>query len=80
MSSQYVAVASQKFTRPGVTGVEPATTVAVSVTTAPEATVVTALPPDVTPRVVVVGAELATACGALPSRAKHTAAEIVRSR
>jgi choline-glycine betaine transporter len=49
-------VASQKFTWPGVTGVAPEVTIAVSVTTLPEATVVTALPPDVTVMVVFVGA------------------------
>jgi hypothetical protein len=52
MSVQLLAVASQKFTCPGVTGVEPASTVAVSVTTLPEATVVTVLPAEVTARVV----------------------------
>jgi hypothetical protein len=54
MSSQYVAAASQNFTSPGVTGVDPASTVAVSVTTAPDATVVTTLVPDVIASVVVV--------------------------
>ena len=54
ISSQYSADASQKFTSPGVTGVESASTVAVSVTTLPDTTVVTALPAVVTARVVVV--------------------------
>jgi hypothetical protein len=54
MSVQYSAVASQKFTSPVVTGVVPAITVAVSVTTAPDATVVTALPLLFTASVVVV--------------------------
>ena len=40
-----LAVASQKFTWPTVTGVDPARTVAVSVTTLPDATVVTERPP-----------------------------------
>jgi len=39
---------------PGVTGVVPAFTEAVSVTTLPEATVVAALPPEVTARVAAV--------------------------
>jgi hypothetical protein len=54
MSVQWAAVSSQKLTVPGFTAVEPATTVAVSVTTDPDATVVTALPPLVTVSVVVV--------------------------
>jgi hypothetical protein len=51
---QYFAEASQKFTCPVVTAVPPTCTVAVSVTTLPEATVVTAPPPEVTVRVVAV--------------------------
>jgi len=47
MSSQYVAVASQNFTRPGVTLPAPAVTVAVNVTTVPAETVVTGLVPSV---------------------------------
>jgi hypothetical protein len=54
MSVQKAADASQKFTCPGVTGIPPAFTVAVSVTTLPDATVVTAAPPDVTESIVVV--------------------------
>jgi hypothetical protein len=54
MSSQYAAVASQKLTSPNVTGVVPALTVAVNVTTLPAATVVAGLPPDVTVIVVLV--------------------------
>ena len=54
MSVQYAAVASQNFTSPGVTGVVPASTVAVRVTTLPEATVVTPAPPEVTDSVVLV--------------------------
>ena len=56
---QYLAEASQKFTWPGVTAVVPALTVAVSTTTLPEVTVVTALSPEVTARAVVV---VALAC------------------
>ena len=76
MSVQWVAVASQKFTCPGVTGLLPAVTVAVSVTTLPDVTVVTELPPEVTARVVVVVASAAQACCAPPQRPIHTAAEI----
>jgi hypothetical protein len=54
MSSQWAAVASQNFTCPGETGVVPAVTVAVSVTTVPMGTVVTAPPPLVIVSVVVV--------------------------
>jgi hypothetical protein len=49
-----VAEASQKFTCPVVNAVAPALTFAISVTTLPKATVVTALPPEVTARVVAV--------------------------
>ena len=56
-----MAVASQKLTWPGVTGVLPAITVAVRVTTLPGATVVTAFPPEVTDSVVIVGAGAAHA-------------------
>ena len=51
-----MAVASQKLIWPGATGAPLAITVAVSVTTLPDATVVTAFPPDVTDNVVIVGA------------------------
>jgi hypothetical protein len=51
---QYLAVASQKATCPGFTTVVPAATVAVSVTTLPEATVVTPAPAAVTVSAVVV--------------------------
>jgi hypothetical protein len=47
----------QNFTWPTVTAELPATTVAVSVTTLPDATVVTVVPPDVNASVVVVGVE-----------------------
>jgi hypothetical protein len=56
MSVQDIAVASQKFTSPTVTGVVPAVTVAVNVTTLPDVTVETALPPEVTVKVVTVAA------------------------
>jgi hypothetical protein len=52
MSVQCVAVASQKFTVPVVTGVVPDATVAVSVTRLGETTVVTEFPPEVIARVV----------------------------
>src|ERR1017187_8703679 len=56
MSSQEVAVASQKFTWPCVTGVLAASTLAVSVTKVPAGTVVTALPSAFTASLVVVAA------------------------
>src|SRR5271170_2078408 len=62
-SSQCAAAASQKFTCPGFTGVEPETTVAVRVTTVPAATEVTSLPKLVTVSVVVVAAAVAHARG-----------------
>jgi choline-glycine betaine transporter len=61
MSVQLAAAALQKLTWPTVTGVVPASTVAVRVTTVPEVTVVTALPLDVIAMVVVVGAGVAEA-------------------
>ncbi|MFP5207849.1 MAG: hypothetical protein ACLGRW_01020 [Acidobacteriota bacterium] len=57
MSVQYFADASQNFTCPTVTAALPAFTVALSVTTLPEATVVTVVPPDVKASVTVVGVE-----------------------
>ena len=75
MSVQYVAAASQNFTCPIVAGVVPANTVAVNVTTLPDATVVTAPPPDVTARVVVVAAGAAQARTAPPQRAITETAE-----
>jgi len=54
MSVQDLADESQKFTWPVVSGVVPAVTDAVRVTTLPEFTVVAALPSDVTVRVVLV--------------------------
>lgn len=51
---QLFAVASQKFTCPGLTAVTPAFTVAVRVTTLPVVTDVTAVPPEVILRFVVV--------------------------
>jgi hypothetical protein len=72
MSVQYDADASQKLTWPGVTAVLPSLTVAVNVIALPEVTVVTVLPPDVTPSVVVV-ATLASNCEA-PHRNIHIAA------
>jgi uncharacterized membrane protein YhhN len=57
MSAQDFAVATQKFTWPTVSGVDPAVTVAVSVITLPEVTEDTGLElvPEVTASVVVVG-------------------------
>jgi hypothetical protein len=54
MSVQYFAVASQKLIWPGATGELPAVTVAVSVTTLPDVTVVAEFPAEVTDNVVVV--------------------------
>src|SRR5208337_1919080 len=54
MSVQYAALASQKFTWPCFTSVDPASTVAVSVTRLPAFTEVTATPPEVTASEVVV--------------------------
>jgi hypothetical protein len=54
-SVQLLAEASQKFTWPTVTAVDPASTVAVSATTLPAATVATAPAPEVTANVVTVG-------------------------
>jgi hypothetical protein len=66
MSVHSVADASQKFTCPVVTLIEPETTVAVNVTSLPEATdppEATVLPPEVIVRVVAVAAGAAQACG-----------------
>jgi hypothetical protein len=52
MSSQYVAAASQNRTCPVVSGVDPALTAAVRVTTLPETMDVTGAPAEVTVRVV----------------------------
>src|SRR5580704_10981245 len=67
MSVQNLAVASQKLTWPGVTGVPPVMTVAVRVTTLPCATVVTTFPPEVTDSVVIVGAAGAACAGSSPT-------------
>jgi hypothetical protein len=61
MSVQYRAEASQKFTVPGDTGAPTTVTDAVSVTTVPEMTEVTATPWLVTASVVVIGAAAAQA-------------------
>jgi hypothetical protein len=74
-SVQDFAVASQKFTWPTVTGVLPAVTAAVSATTLPEAIVVTALPPEVTVRVVVVAGPLAIAGSPTSSKALNSASK-----
>ena len=59
MSVQMLAEASQKFTWPTVTALAPAFTVAVSATTLPVGTVVTAPAPEVTANVVTVGGSVA---------------------
>src|ERR1700686_400930 len=61
MSVQDFAVASQKLIWPDATGVLPAMTVAVNVTTVPDVTVATAFPAEVTDSVVVVVAGAAHA-------------------
>ena len=73
MSSQWAAVAPQNATCPVVTGAVPAATVAVSVTTVPDATVVTALPLLVTVSDVVV-AEAARAIAGQLAAIIHTSA------
>jgi hypothetical protein len=80
MSVQYVAAASQNFTCPIVTGVIPAITDAVNVTTLPDATVVTVVPADVTASVVVVAAGAAQARTAPPQRAITEIAETHNDR
>ena len=67
---QYFAEASQKFTCPVVNAVDPAFTVAVSVTTVPEAIVVTGADAEVTASVVVVDALV---CAAAGFQATHSA-------
>jgi hypothetical protein len=66
MSVQYVAAASQKFTCPITTAADPDFTIAVSVTTLPESTVVTVLPADVIAKAVEVSAVAAQAFVATP--------------
>lgn len=65
MSVQYFAAASQKSTRPAISSTLPALTVAVSVTTVPAFTVVTAASPAVIDKVVVVGSEAAREDGTI---------------
>ena len=78
MSVQYDADASQKFTCPGVTAALPASTVAANVIGLPEDTVFTVLPPDVTPRVVVVGTPANSGCE--PSQKKSPIAAIKKAK
>lgn len=80
MSVQYLAEASQKFTCPVFTLVAPAITVAVSVTTLPEATVVTEPPPELTARVVVVAPPPAQACGATAKKNNKNAKKTDRRK
>ena len=63
MSMQYAAVASQKFTCPVVNDVVPAVTVAVSVTTVPDVTVVTGPPAALIVSVIAVDALVCAAAG-----------------
>jgi len=70
-SSQYLAVASQNLTRPCVTGADPAMTVAVSVTTVPDATDVAALPPLVMANVVVVAVCAKAGRHTVAQRSRH---------
>ena len=81
---QYFAEASQKFTCPRVTGIFPARTDAVRVTTLPEATVVTACPAEVTASVVMVVAFCAEALVHVPlsiaQSAKQSLANLPRLR
>src|SRR5579862_3012890 len=74
MSVQCPAVASQNFTCPTVTAVPPDTTVAVRVTTVPDATLVTLVPPDVTAKIVMVA--VSDSFAAAPAvRANHDSSE-----
>jgi hypothetical protein len=75
MSRQWAAAASQKSTCPGVTGVVPAITVAVSVITLPDETVVTALPPLVMASVTVVAGRAETGMQAARSQTKPSVRE-----
>jgi hypothetical protein len=79
VSSQWVAAASQKFTWPTVTGVIPAFTVAVSVTTLPETTVVTTLPSELTASVVVVTTCAAAATERAPTRRSRASLPVMRA-
>jgi hypothetical protein len=72
MSEQDAAAASQNFTCPGFT-IAPALTVAVSVTTLPDATVVTGFPPEVTAIVVVVAVEAHAFCVTAPNTGRSNA-------
>jgi hypothetical protein len=79
MSVQYFAVASQKLIWPGATAVLPTVTVAVSVTKAPDVTVVTAFPAEVTASAVAVAAGAAQAGGGAAHRIEQTTARTVAS-
>jgi hypothetical protein len=59
MSVQYGAVASQKFTWPGVTGLLPLSAVAVRVIALPDDTIFDGIPAEVIANVIVVAAALA---------------------
>lgn len=79
---QYLAEASQKFTCPVVAKVDPAFTDAVRITTLPTETVVTALPPEVTARDVVVAclvcAAVFDAPHAITARTTDKATDLLR--
>ena len=77
MSMQYCAGAWQKLTCPRVTGVVPALTDAIRVTTVPEPTVVTTLAFDFTVRVVLVAALV---CAEAIFDDPHTIAANIRAR
>jgi hypothetical protein len=77
-SRQYVAVASQKLTRPGTTD-PPALTVAVSVTVVPLATLFAAEPPTVTASVVVVAVATNACATGKNAKAAATVAAILRA-
>src|SRR3954453_10499298 len=74
MSVHALTEASQKDTCPTVNEVEPALTVAVNVTTAPEATLVTGVFPEVIEKLVMEGAlDCAPAAFQLPQRTRQAA-------
>src|ERR1039457_3906845 len=80
MSVQYVTVASQKLTCPTEIAEAPEFAAAVSVTTVPETTVVTALPPEVIVSVVVVAAGVPENSGKATQKNVTRAAEVNNGR
>ena len=75
-SLQCAALESQRITCPGETACDPAVTVAVNVTVAPPATVVTLVLPEVTARDVAVAVFV---CPTAPAHAPHTIAARIHS-